>query len=303
MCDILEQSLKRRKSHPNLLKAMAGVVMDPLGRCVGQHELDTVGTMTLPKSTWGEVRVRALVTALVHVLCTVIKLGVKEVQWLRHDYPAVGCVLPFWKHTIFIKAMHVLHPLDVVGTTIHEMAHHMVSRCGHHHESGDNHCKWWEDATKYLTVLLRVSEIWMPLFFSFACFDVYIHVCVVKLKIIANFVFYLQVPKVKQYMRTWPILTQLSEDLGAGWENKIIHGVSLCIHCPAYWSSKGQERLRSQVLQSPEFDDYVGRLDIRIHILQHKLAKAIEEKENQKKNQNGKREGAGEEEKRKKMKK
>ena len=176
MCDILEQSLKRR-SHPNLLKAMAGVVMDPLGRCVCQHELDTVGTMTLPKSTWGEVRVRALVTALVHVLSTVIKLGVKEVQWLRHDYPAVGCVLPYRKHTIFIKAMNVLHPLDVVGTTIHEMAHHMVSRCGHHHESGDKHCKSWEDAAKYLTVLLRVSEIWMPLFFQLPAL-MYTYMCV-----------------------------------------------------------------------------------------------------------------------------
>ena len=56
------------------------------------------------------------------------------------------------------------------------------------------------------------------------------------------------------------------------------------------------------MLQSPEFNDYVGRLDIRIYILKHQLAKAIEEKENEKKNQNGKREGAGEEEKRKKMK-
>ena len=57
------------------------------------------------------------------------------------------------------------------------------------------------------------------------------------------------------------------------------------------------------MFQSPEFNDYVGRLDIRIYILKHQLAKAIEEKENEKKNQNGKREGAGDEEKRKKMKK
>ena len=182
MCDKLEKSIQ--KNHPSWLNAMRRVIMDTPGRCYCQYQLDTLGSMSIPRFTWGEIEVMNLVTALVHLLNAVLPLGVTEVRWLRSDYQAVGCVLPFRKETIFVKAMHVLHPLDVVATTIHEIAHHMVQRCGHNHELGGSHCKAWADATRFLTVLLWVSKIWL-LLLHFSWFDMYISiyicVCVVKL--------------------------------------------------------------------------------------------------------------------------
>ena len=159
MCDKLTKCLDR-KNHPNLMKAMEDVFMDPQGRCYCQLQLDQVGAISLTNSRWGEIRVMALVTALVHVLEKVAPLGVEKIGWLREDARAVGCILPCRKHKIFIKISGVLHPLDVVGTTLHEMGHHMVHRYGHHHtKKGGWHCQTWQDATKFLTVALRVSKI------------------------------------------------------------------------------------------------------------------------------------------------
>ena len=102
MCDKLTKCLDR-KNHPNLMKAMEGVFMDPQGRCYCQLQLGQVGAISLTNSRWGEIRVMALLTALVHVLEKVVPLGVEKIGWLREDARAVGCILPFRKHKIFIK--------------------------------------------------------------------------------------------------------------------------------------------------------------------------------------------------------
>ena len=102
MCDKLTKCLDR-KNHPNLMKAMEDVFMDPQGRCYCQLQLGQVGAISLTNSRWGEIRVMALLTALVHVLEKVVPLGVEKIGWLREDARAVGCILPFRKHKIFIK--------------------------------------------------------------------------------------------------------------------------------------------------------------------------------------------------------
>ena len=159
MCDKLTKCLDG-KNRLNLMEAMEDVFIDPQGWCYCQLQLDKVGAISLTNSRWGEIRVVALVTALVHVLEKVVPLGVEKIGWLREDTRAVGCSLPFQKHIIYIKPSGVLHPLDGVGTTLHEMGHHMVHHYGHHYtKEGGWHCQAWQDATKFLTVTLRVSKI------------------------------------------------------------------------------------------------------------------------------------------------
>ena len=177
MCDKLEKTIQKG-CHLSWLNTMKQVIMDIPGRCYCQHQLDTLGTMTIPRFRCGEAEVMNLVTALVHLLNAVLPLGVTTVCWLQMDFQAVGCVLPFRKDTIFVKAANVLHPLEVVATTIHELAHHMVQRCGHNHEIGESHCKAWDDATRYLTVLLWVSRIWMLLLHFPLIWYVYIYIYV-----------------------------------------------------------------------------------------------------------------------------
>ena len=109
-----------------------------------------------------------LVTELVHALAGF--LGVKKVEWLQEDVPAVGCFLPFITDTIFIRAAKILHPLDAISTTLHELGHVLVRRCRHVHSPRQTHCEAWKDATKLLTALVRkVSRIYVLLCFVFPC--------------------------------------------------------------------------------------------------------------------------------------
>ena len=147
---------------------MDRVIVDSNGRCLPQHQLDQMGYMTLAPSVWDELRVMALVTELVHALEGF--LWEKKVEWLRADVPAAGCFLPFITGTIFIKAAKVLHPLDAISTTLHELGHVLERRCRHVHRPGQTHCEAWKDATKLLTALLRkVSRIYVLLCFVFPC--------------------------------------------------------------------------------------------------------------------------------------
>ena len=101
--------------------------------------------------------------------------------------------------------------------------------------------------------------------------------CVVKWKIIPKFLFNPQVPKVNGWMMEWPILRELTQELGEGWVRNIFHGVTICATgCPATVSKAGRERLSNQagrVLRT-----YVSDLDIRIKIYRHKLEEALQMK-------------------------
>ena len=133
-----------------------------------------VGVHDIAPTVWDELRVMTLVTELVHLIGSFVE--VKKVEWLREDVRAVGCVLPFMTDTIFIRAANLLHPLDAIGTTLHELGHVFVRRCGHFHRPGESHCEAWKDATKLLTVLLwRVSRIYVLCCFVLVYIYIYIH--------------------------------------------------------------------------------------------------------------------------------
>ena len=166
-CNFLKAAIQRRM--PQVLRAMDRVTFDTHGRCIPQHQLDTLGYMTLPPTIWDELRVMALVTQLVEAIGNFVE--VKNVQWLREDVRSVGCVLLFMTDTIFIRPGKLLHPLDAIGTTLHELGHVFVRRCRHYHRPGQSHCEAWRDATKLLTELLcSVSRIFMLCCFVFVIY-------------------------------------------------------------------------------------------------------------------------------------
>ena len=71
------------------------------------------------------------------------------------------------------------------------------------------------------------------------------------------------------HLNNWPLLRQLSQDLGSEWPQMIIHGVTFCDNCPAYQSEEGKARLALQKLQLDI--DYISALDIRILCVQRRL--------------------------------
>ena len=175
-CNFLKAAIQR--CMPQVIRAMDRVTFDTHGRCIPQHQLDTLGYMTLhhpppppppPPTIWDELRVMALVTELVEAIGNFVE--VKKVQWLREDVRLIGYVLPFMTDTIFIRAGKLLHPLDAIGTTLHELGHVFVRHCGHYHRPGQSHCEAWRNATKLLTVLLcRVSRIYVLCCFVFVIY-------------------------------------------------------------------------------------------------------------------------------------
>ena len=59
--------------------------------------------------------------------------------------------------TVFLRASGILHPMDVISTVLHELAHVFVEVSGHHHRKGSElHCIAWVEATQFLTVLFGV---------------------------------------------------------------------------------------------------------------------------------------------------
>ena len=151
-CNFLKRAIQSRMP-VEFVREMDRVIVDSHGRCLPQHQLDQVGYMTLAPSVWDELRVMTLVTELLHALAGF--LGVKKVEWLQEDLPAVGCFLPFVTDTIFVRAAKVLHPLDAISTTLHELGHVLVRHCRHVHSLYQIHCEAWKDATKLLTALVR----------------------------------------------------------------------------------------------------------------------------------------------------
>ena len=77
--------------------------------------------------------------------------------------------------------------------------------------------------------------------------------------------FYLQM----SHLDNWPLLRQLSQDLGSEWPQNIIHGVTFCDNCPVYQSEEGKARLALQKLQLDI--NYISALDIRILCVQQRL--------------------------------
>ena len=108
------------------------------------------------------------------------------------------------------------------------------------------------------------------------------------------FFFDLQMPHLDQ----WPLLNQLSADLGSGWRENVIHGVTFCDGCRAYTSEEGKARLALQKLTLDV--DYVTTLDLRILCIQQrlKLLLLLQQKRQQqrRRDQRRKRCGAAEEE-------
>ena len=278
-CNFLKVAIQRRM--PDIAPVMERVIFDRHGRCAPQHQLDQLGYMTLPPTVWDELRVMTLVTELVHLIGSFVE--VKKVEWLREDVRAVGCVLPFMTDTVFIRAANLLHPLDAIGTTLHELGHVFVRGCGHFHRPGESHCEAWKDATKLLTVLLwRVSRIYV-----LCCFVlVYIYIYIISDWIynvshshnqnnVYLYFFNLQMP----HLDEWPILNQLTVDLGRGWCQKVVHGVTFCDKCPAYTSEEGKVRL---AIQKVTLDvDYISTLDIRILCLQERLRVLLQQQRQQ----------------------
>ena len=279
-CNFLKVAIQRRM--PDIAPVMERVIFDRHGRCVPQHQLDQLGYMTLPPTVWDELRVMTLVTELVHLIGSFVE--VKKVEWLREDVRAVGCVLPFMTDTIFIRASNLLHPLDAIGTTLHELGHVFVRRCGHFHRPGESHCEAWKDATKLLTVLLwRVSRIYVLCCFVLVYIYIYtlylieyITLVIVIIKIMYICIFFnLQMP----HLDEWPILNQLTVDLGRGWCQKVVHGVTFCDKCPAYTSEEGKVRI---AIQKVTLDvDYISTLDIRILCLQQRLRVLLQQQRQQ----------------------
>ena len=108
------------------------------------YELEELGSTYLTSSVWREVEVMALTKEVVEVMEDAFALGIHEIKWLCEDCDLTGCVLPFKLGTIFLRPSNILHPMDIISTTLHELAHVFVEQCGHHHRRGsESHCQAW----------------------------------------------------------------------------------------------------------------------------------------------------------------
>ena len=156
MCDFFKPTVLLHMP-PHIVEAMDTVIIDDDNRCFCQHQLDESGSMSLTSSSWGDVKAMTLATEVVEIMNHALQLGLQEIKWLRDDSEMMGCVLPFMLDTIFLRASGVLHPLDMISTVLHELAHIYVEKCGHHHKKGSqSHCQAWVEATQFLTVLFGV---------------------------------------------------------------------------------------------------------------------------------------------------
>ena len=126
------------------------------------------------------------------VVNEVTYLGVEKAFAIQRGESDLGLTLPYLQDRIFIRFGGCRHPFDIVGTTLHEVAHQMVVRTPHHwlcdrHPEG--HCPVWRRCAKVVT----------------AAFP--------------------QAPK------SSPYLNLLRNEYGDGWEQFVVQGATACNQC------------------------------------------------------------------------
>ena len=145
------------------------VLYDDFGRCATKFLAEQYGYVKKIRELWPAARVAELINEVVMVMDPLLKLEHPvRVCYLAKDVERAGMTLRSHPDMIFISPFGVINPMDVVSTTIHELAHLKIIELDHF--CGDDHCVVWRECARMLTRAFAVS------FQRFIIFII-IHIC------------------------------------------------------------------------------------------------------------------------------
>ena len=126
---------------------------DYLGRCVSEIHRDSYD-LVYSKGVWDVDMARTLAMEVVDVLQPHLKLrgdACVSVKELKAEIVSAGLCAPGVTDAIFLQLHRVENPLQLITTTIHELAHLVCKDVGHHTIACDPHCAVWVKAAQMLT--------------------------------------------------------------------------------------------------------------------------------------------------------
>ena len=189
-----EEFLEVLRPHFNFMfPGYQNVIFDEDERCHSRYFRDRKMDAYLKLGyDWGFEDCRHLTEEVLAVVQQATTLGVKKAFALRKDDRNLGITLPYLRDRIFVKFGACRHPFDIVGTTLHEVAHQMMTSTPHHgtcHRDEGGHCPVWQRCAKVITAVFA------------------------------------QEPK------SSPYLNLLKNEYGDGWEVFIVQGATACSGC------------------------------------------------------------------------
>lgn len=106
---------------------------------------------------WRAVKLAEEVAEVVGPLAK-LKSGPVKVHFYR-SLGTAGKTYPLIDGAIFVDPFNVTHPMDIINTVIHEIAHLKVNELGHDEceVPGEGHCGVWKEANKLLIIAFKVS--------------------------------------------------------------------------------------------------------------------------------------------------
>ena len=132
------------------------VLYDEMGRCATKFLQDRYDYVKNFKDLWPAVRVGRLIDEVVTVMVPVLKLRHRvRVCYLTRDIQDAGMTSRNHPDMICINPFGVINPMDVVSTTIHELAHLKMFELNHF--CNDDHCVVWRECARMFTRAFAVS--------------------------------------------------------------------------------------------------------------------------------------------------
>ena len=140
-------------------EAYEDVFFDEYNRCHIKYFADHKMWNLLPRGRqWTFEESHCLVKEVLHLMQREVKLGVKKMYPIRSGEGALGMSLGYIEDAIFVQCGGGRHPFDVVSTTLHELAHHMVFQTPHCLTCDDGHCQVWRRCVKVLTAIFAKAK-------------------------------------------------------------------------------------------------------------------------------------------------